>query len=188
MALKSLLLACFIITATFCFDYSMNDREYAHALAYYNGEISSQFSQLFSLLDEQGKAALRKDQQEWRRLTNVNGFGHRRASVVEMLKQRAAYLTAWADLAKEQEAVAARNWQVETSAPPSTPPETQESLTEQQHQGQAPQASEPIPETPSSDLNTTATTENMITQQNGSASTGAFHADIARQSKAISLR
>ena len=125
MAFKSLLLVCFIITATFCFDYSMNDGEYAHALAYYNREISSQFSQLSSMLDEQGEAALREDQQEWQRQTNLNGFGHGRASVIETLKQRAEYLEARVDLIKEQKAVAARNWQAETSAPPSTPPETQ---------------------------------------------------------------
>src|SRR5512137_19640 len=109
MALKSLLLVCFIITTTFCFDYSMNDTEYAHALAYYNREISSQFKQLLSMLDEQGEAALREDQREWQRHTNLNGFGHRRASAIETLKQRAEYLEARLDLIKEQKAVAARN-------------------------------------------------------------------------------
>jgi len=125
MAFRSLLLVCFIITATFCFDYSMNDGEYAHALAYYNREISSQFSQLSSMLDEQGEAALREDQQDWQRQTNIHGFGHGRASVIETLKQRAEYLEARVALTKEQKAVAARNWQAEIPAPASTPPETQ---------------------------------------------------------------
>ena len=166
MAFKSLLLACFIITATFCFDYSMNDGEYAHALAYYNREINSQFSQLLSMLDEQGEAAaLRRDQQEWQRQTNRNGFGHKRALIIETLKQRAAYLKAWVDLAKEQKAVAARNWQVETSAPPSTPSETQASPIEQQHQGQAPQAAALIRQAPLSYLNTTAVTIRNVTTE-----------------------
>ncbi len=188
MAFKSLLLACFIITATFCFDYSMTGGEYAHALAYYNREISSQFSQLLSMLDEQGEAALRKDQQEWQRRTNLNGFGLGRVFVIEVLKQRAAYLKAWVDLINEQRVLAARNTEVETLTPPSVPPETQVSPSEQQCQPQAPQEAGPIRKAPANNLNTTATTGNVTAQQSDGAPSGAFYLDSAHQSGAISLR
>ncbi|HME42475.1 MAG TPA: hypothetical protein VKF36_05255 [Syntrophorhabdales bacterium] len=188
MAFKSLVLACFILTAAFCFHYSMNDGEYAHALGYYNREINSQSSQLLSMLDEQGKAALRKDQQEWQRQTNLNGFGHGRAFVIEALKQRAAYLEAWVDLIKEQRVMAARNMEVETLTPPSVPPETQTRPSEQQYQGQAPQTAEPIREAPASYLNTTATTGSVTAQQSDNAPLGSFYLDSAHQSEAPSLR
>ncbi len=186
MAFKSLLLACFIITATFCLNYSMTGGEYAHALAYYNREISSQFSQLLSMLDKQDEAALRKDQQEWQ--TNLNGFGHGRASVIEGLKRRAAYLEAWVDLIKEQRVMAARNTEGETLTPASVPLKTQVSPSEQQYQGQASQAAEPIREAPANNSNTTATTGNVTAQQGDSAPSAAFYLDSAHQSKAISLR
>ena len=188
MAFKSLVLVCFIVTATFCFYYSMDGGEYAHAFAYYNREINSQSSQLLSMLDEQGKAALRKDQQEWQRQTNLNGFGHGRAFVIEALKQRAAYLEARVYVIKEQRVIAARDMGVETLTPPSVPPETQTRPSQQQSQGQAPQTAEPIREARSNNLNTTATTGSVTAQQSDNAPSDSFYLDSAHQSKAASLR